>query len=55
MCEEGVTNDTYINAGSVCELLHRMAALGLTVPITLILDNARTLLAKSFTTRRAHA
>ena len=36
-----VTNDTYINAGSVCELLHRIAALGLTVPITLILDNAR--------------
>src|ERR1700751_73854 len=33
-----VTNDTYINAGSVCELLHRIAALGLTVPITLILD-----------------
>lgn len=36
-----VTNDTYINAGSVCELLHRIAALRLTVPITLILDNAR--------------
>lgn len=36
-----VANDTYINAHSVCELLHRIAALGLTVPITLILDNAR--------------
>jgi transposase len=36
-----VTNDIYINAGSVCELLHRIAALRLTVPITLILDNAR--------------
>jgi transposase len=36
-----VTNDTYINAQSVCELLRRIAALGLTVPITLILDNAR--------------
>ena len=36
-----VTNDTYINALSVCDLLRRIAALGLTVPITLILDNAR--------------
>jgi transposase len=36
-----VTNDTYINAESVCELLRRVAALGSTVPITLILDNAR--------------
>src|ERR1700744_5372216 len=36
-----VTNDTYINAGSVCELLHRIVALRLTVPITLIVDNAR--------------
>lgn len=36
-----VTNDTYINAESVCELLHKLAALKLDVPITLILDNAR--------------
>jgi transposase len=36
-----VTNDTYINANSVCDLLRLIAALGLTVPITLILDNAR--------------
>ena len=36
-----VTNDTYINAQSVCELLHKLAALKLDVPITLILDNAR--------------
>jgi transposase len=36
-----VTNETYINAQSVCELLHKIAALGLTVPITLVLDNAR--------------
>ena len=36
-----VTNDTYINSGSVCELLYKIAALGLTVPITLVLDNAR--------------
>jgi transposase len=36
-----VTNDTYINAASVCELLHKLAALHLAVPITLFLDNAR--------------
>lgn len=36
-----VTNDRYINADSVCELLHKLTALNLTVPITLILDNAR--------------
>ena len=36
-----VTNDTYINAASVCELLHKLADLHLDVPITLVLDNAR--------------
>jgi transposase len=36
-----VTNDTYINAESVCELLYKLAALNLSVPITLVLDNAR--------------
>jgi len=36
-----VTNDTYINAESFCDLLRRIAALGLTIPVTLILDNAR--------------
>jgi transposase len=36
-----VTNDTYINAESVCELLRKLAALNLGVPITLFLDNAR--------------
>jgi transposase len=36
-----VTNTTYITAESVCELLHRLAALPLSVPITLVLDNAR--------------
>jgi hypothetical protein len=35
-----VTNDTYINAQSVCELLHKLAAL-IVYPITLVLDNAR--------------
>ena len=36
-----VCNESYINAESVCELLRRIAALGLDVPITLVLDNAR--------------
>jgi len=36
-----VTNDAYINAESVCELLRKIAALGLEIPVTLILDNAR--------------
>ena len=36
-----VTNDTYINAQSVCELLHKISLLGAKIPITLVLDNAR--------------
>ena len=36
-----VTNDSYINAHSVCELLRKLAALNLGIPITLVLDNAR--------------
>jgi transposase len=36
-----VTNDSYINALSVYELLQKLAALKLAVPITLVLDNAR--------------
>lgn len=36
-----VSNDTYITATSVCALLHQLVALKLTVPITLVLDNAR--------------
>jgi transposase len=36
-----ITNETYINAESVCELLLELAALGLDIPITLVLDNAR--------------
>lgn len=36
-----VTNDSYINATSVCELLEKIAALGLQTPITLVMDNAR--------------
>ena len=34
-------NESYINSESVCELLDKLAALALTIPITLILDNAR--------------
>jgi transposase len=36
-----VTNETHINAQSMCELLNKIAALGLNIPITLVLDNAR--------------
>jgi transposase len=36
-----VSNDSYITATSVCALLHQLAALKLTLPITLVLDNAR--------------
>jgi Transposase and inactivated derivatives len=36
-----VSNDSYLNAERVCELLIKIAELGLGIPITLILDNAR--------------
>jgi transposase len=36
-----ITNDTYITADSVCQLLKNIAALQLGIPITLFLDNAR--------------
>jgi len=36
-----VTNDEFINANSVCELLYKIAELNLGIPITLIMDNAR--------------
>jgi len=36
-----VTNDSYITATSAVPCLHQLAALNLTVPITLVLDNAR--------------
>lgn len=36
-----VTNETYINATSVVELLVELSVLGLDIPITLVLDNAR--------------
>jgi transposase len=36
-----VTNESYINATSVCELLEKIALLGLSTPITVVMDNAR--------------
>lgn len=36
-----VTNLTYINAESVCQLLHKVVALAGSKPSTLVLDNAR--------------
>ena len=36
-----ITNDTYINAQSVCKLLGKLANMRLGAPITLVLDNAR--------------
>ena len=36
-----VTNTTVVNTETMCELLHKIADLGLTGPITLVLDNAR--------------
>ena len=35
-----VTNDSYITSVQVCELLNKLVDLHLTVPITLVLDNA---------------
>ena len=36
-----VTNDSYINAQSVCDLLWKIASLRTGIPITLVLDNAK--------------
>jgi hypothetical protein len=36
-----VANDTYITAQSVCELLEKIAARYIGIPITIFLDNAR--------------
>ena len=36
-----VTNTTVVNTATMCELVGKIAALGLTGPITLVLDNAR--------------
>ena len=36
-----VTNTTVVNTDTMCELLRKIASLGLAGPITLVLDNAR--------------
>ena len=36
-----ITNDTYINAQSVCQLLYEIAKHNAGIPVTLVLDNAR--------------
>jgi DNA-binding NarL/FixJ family response regulator len=36
-----VTNTTVVNTETICELLRKITTLGLTGPITLVLDNAR--------------
>lgn len=36
-----ITNESYINAETVCQLLLKLAHLGLNIPITIVLDNAR--------------
>ena len=36
-----ITNETYINSESICQLLFKLANLGLDIPIVIILDNAR--------------
>lgn len=36
-----ITNDSYINAISVCELLLKISQKNLTIPVTIVLDNAR--------------
>jgi len=36
-----VANDSYVTASTVCDLLRKIAASGLTMPVTLVLDNAR--------------
>jgi transposase len=36
-----VTNETYINSESICQLLRQLSALNLAIPLTLIMDNAR--------------
>jgi transposase len=36
-----ITNETYITSHEVCQLLQKLADLKLTIPISLVLDNAR--------------
>ena len=36
-----ISNETYINGESICQLLQKLSALALGMPITLVWDNAR--------------
>jgi transposase len=36
-----ITNETYINSESICQLLFKLANFGLNIPIILVLDNAK--------------
>jgi len=36
-----ISNETYINGESVCQLLQKLSELRLGMPITLVWDNAR--------------
>jgi len=36
-----ITNETYINSESICQLLFKLANLGLDIPIAIVLDNAK--------------
>lgn len=36
-----ITNETYINSESVCQLLFKLANSGLSIPIAIVLDNAK--------------
>ncbi|PAX53051.1 hypothetical protein CK510_16075 [Brunnivagina elsteri CCALA 953] len=36
-----LTNETYINSETVCQMLFKLASLGLNIPIAVVLDNAR--------------
>jgi transposase len=49
-----ITNDSYITADTVCDLLRRIAELNLGLPITLVLDNARYQKCKVVTALASH-
>ncbi len=36
-----ITNEAYINSESICQLLFKLANLGLNIPIAIVLDNAK--------------
>ena len=49
-----VTNDSYITASSVCDLLEKIVLLGLQGPITVVMDNARYQRCRLVLERAAH-